>query len=153
MILFCTLKGRRSEVGGTGAQKRSVLLATFVQREICGTDSSCLPTTVGHVERCAFSYTGKKKGREKQDRAASRRGALAQASSRTFLIKLHFRLGNFLWSYKKAGTAAAAGHTGGQSAFYFAGSSLLLLYLFLCRCFIISAAATPLPPRPYTQSA
>lgn len=46
-------------MGETGAGGGSMLVGTFVQREICGTDSSCLPTTVGQVERererCAFS--------------------------------------------------------------------------------------------------
>lgn len=92
-------------MGGTGAGGGSMLVGTFVQREICGTDSSCLPTTVGQVEREREREMrlqlneGAERRRGKGGRGVQdRRGALAKASSssRTFLIKLHFRLGNFL---------------------------------------------------------
>lgn len=45
------------DVAGSG--RRSVLVATFVQREICGTDSSCLPTTMGQVETRLRSEGGR----------------------------------------------------------------------------------------------
>lgn len=62
-----------------------MLLGTFVQREICGTDSSCLPTTVGQVqrERERDAPSAERRRRKQEGREGRGAGARGQAAYKT----------------------------------------------------------------------
>lgn len=155
MILFCTQKARRGKGGSGWDWSRGRKHAGW---HFCPAGNlwnrfimfayNCGPSRERERERDMRLQLneGAERRRGKGGRGVQdRRGALAQASSssRTFLIKLHFRLGNFLWSYKKAGRAAAEAGRSKQLVVAFVLIFMPLLY-HICSSHAPSCAHTPL---------